>query len=48
LLQWNYSTDIGEREKRKENDRALVILHNIRCEDRGYKDVYWKLLKNGG
>jgi hypothetical protein len=25
---------IGERGKGKENDRASVILHNIRCEGR--------------
>jgi hypothetical protein len=24
----------------KENNRASVILHNIRCEGRGYKVVY--------
>jgi hypothetical protein len=30
----------GEREKGKEDDRASVILHNIRYEGRGYKDVY--------
>jgi hypothetical protein len=29
-----------ERGKEKENDRASVILHKIRCEGRGYKDVY--------
>jgi hypothetical protein len=23
-------------------------LHTIRCEGRGYKDVCWRLLKNGG
>jgi hypothetical protein len=40
LLQWNYSMGLGEREKGKENDRASVISHNIRCEGRGYKDVY--------
>jgi hypothetical protein len=32
--------ELREREKRKENDRATVILHSTRCEDRGYKDVY--------
>jgi hypothetical protein len=31
----------------KENDRASEISHNIRCEGRGYKDGYWKLLKMG-
>jgi hypothetical protein len=25
-----------ERGKGKENDRALVILNNVRCEGRGY------------
>jgi hypothetical protein len=29
-----------ERRERKENDRASVISHNIRCEGRGYKDMY--------
>jgi hypothetical protein len=29
----------GKREG-KENDRASVILHAIRCEGGGYKDVY--------
>jgi hypothetical protein len=32
--------ELGEREKGKENDRASVISYNIRCEGRGYKDVY--------
>jgi hypothetical protein len=32
--------ELGEREKAKENGRASIILHNIRCESRGYKDVY--------
>jgi hypothetical protein len=32
--------ELGERGKVKENDRASVISHNIRCEGRGYKDVY--------
>jgi hypothetical protein len=36
------------RRKAKENDRASLISHNIRCESRGYKDVYCNLLKNGG
>jgi hypothetical protein len=30
----------GERWKGKENDKASVISHNLRCEGRGYKDVY--------
>jgi hypothetical protein len=29
-----------EREKGKENDRAIVISHTTKCESRGYKDVY--------
>jgi hypothetical protein len=29
--------ELRERGKEKENDRAS---QNIRCEDRGYKDVY--------
>jgi hypothetical protein len=29
----------GKR-KGKEHDRASVISHTIRCEDKGYKDVY--------
>jgi hypothetical protein len=40
---WNWGKEEG-----KENDRASVILPNIRCEGRGYKDVRWKLLKTGG
>jgi hypothetical protein len=32
--------ELGERGKGKENNRASVILYNIRCEVRGYKDVY--------
>jgi hypothetical protein len=40
--------ELVERGKGKENDRTSVILQNIRCEGRGYKDVYWKLLKNSG
>jgi hypothetical protein len=32
--------ELREREKGKENNRASVILHNIRCEGRGLKDVY--------
>jgi hypothetical protein len=32
--------DLGERRKGKENDRVLIISHNIRCEGRGYKDVF--------
>jgi hypothetical protein len=38
LLQWNYSMELMERRKGREDNRASVILHNIRCEDRGYKD----------
>jgi hypothetical protein len=32
--------ELGERGTRKENDKASVIPHNIRCEGRGYKYVY--------
>jgi hypothetical protein len=32
--------ELGEREKGKENDRAVVISHIIRCEGKGYEDVY--------
>jgi hypothetical protein len=31
--------ELGETGKGKENDKASVILHNIRCECREYKDV---------
>jgi hypothetical protein len=32
--------ELGERGKGKENNRASVISHSIRCKGRGYKDVY--------
>jgi hypothetical protein len=32
--------ELGERGKRSENDRTSIISHTIRCEGRGYKDVY--------
>jgi hypothetical protein len=32
--------ELGERGKGKENDRASVISHNIRCIGKGNKDVY--------
>jgi hypothetical protein len=32
--------ELGEREKGKESDRATIILHTIRCEGRGYENVY--------
>jgi hypothetical protein len=32
--------ELRERMKVKENDRASVISHDIRCKSRGYKDVY--------
>jgi hypothetical protein len=32
--------ELGEREKGKENDRAAIISHTIRCESRGHKNVY--------
>jgi hypothetical protein len=31
---------LGEKGKGKEDDRASVISHHIRCKCRGYKDVY--------
>jgi hypothetical protein len=31
--------ELGERRKGKENDRASVISHTIRCKGRGFKDV---------
>jgi hypothetical protein len=40
--------ELGQTGKGKENDRASVISHNIRCEGGGYEEVYQKLLKNGG
>jgi hypothetical protein len=32
--------ELREREKGKENDSASVTTHDIRCEGRGYRDVY--------
>jgi hypothetical protein len=32
--------ELEERDKGKENDRASIISHTIRCECRGCKDVY--------
>jgi hypothetical protein len=32
--------ELEEIGKTKENDRASAILHDIKCELRGYKDVY--------
>jgi hypothetical protein len=29
----------GEKRKGKQNDRASIILHTIKCEGRGYKDA---------
>jgi hypothetical protein len=40
LEQCNYSMELGERGKGKENDSASVISHNMICEGRRYKDVY--------
>jgi hypothetical protein len=40
--------ELGERGKRKENDRTLVISHNLRHKGGRYKGVYLKLLKNVG
>jgi hypothetical protein len=39
--------ELWERGKGKESDGASVTLHATRCEGRGYKNVYWKMLKNG-
>jgi hypothetical protein len=38
--------ELRERGKGKENDRAAVTSHNIKCEGRGYKDIIRNLLKN--
>jgi hypothetical protein len=35
-----YGTQGKKERKKRLNDRASVILHTIRCEGRGYKDVY--------
>jgi hypothetical protein len=32
--------ELRERGKRKENDRDSVILHTVRSEGRGCKDMY--------
>jgi hypothetical protein len=32
--------ELRKRGKGKENDRASIITHKIRCEGRGYKDMY--------
>jgi hypothetical protein len=32
--------ELGERGKGKENDKAAVISHNVKCEGTGYEDVY--------
>jgi hypothetical protein len=32
--------ELGEKGKGKKYDRASVILHTIRCEGKGYKDVF--------
>jgi hypothetical protein len=36
---WNYCMELKERGTGKEYDRPSIILHTIRCEGRGYKDV---------
>jgi hypothetical protein len=36
------------KEGKEKNDRASVISHAIRCKGTECKDVYSKLLKNGG
>jgi hypothetical protein len=30
----------GKKRERKREQRALVLLYNVKYEDRGYKDVY--------
>jgi hypothetical protein len=32
--------EFEERGKGKESDRTSVILHNLICEGKGYKDVF--------
>jgi hypothetical protein len=32
--------ELEERENGKENDSASVILHTIRCNSGGYKEMY--------
>jgi hypothetical protein len=32
--------ELGEREKRKENDNSSAILHTIRCEGGGYEAMH--------
>jgi hypothetical protein len=32
--------ELGERGKGKESDRISLLAHTMRCEGRGYKDVY--------
>jgi hypothetical protein len=39
--------ELKEIGKGKENDRASTLSQNI-CEGRRYKNMYRKLLKNGG
>jgi hypothetical protein len=48
LLQWNYSMELRERGKGKENnDRASVTLDIKRCEGAGHKETYaLKVLEN--
>jgi hypothetical protein len=31
-IEWNYSMELGERGKGKENDRVSVISYNMICE----------------
>jgi hypothetical protein len=40
--------ELGEKGKGKENDKASVILYNIRCENRGYKRCVLKGVENFG
>jgi hypothetical protein len=32
--------ELGKIEKGKDNDRTSVIVYSIRCEGRGYEDMY--------
>jgi hypothetical protein len=38
-VEHNYFMERGEKRKGKQNDRASIILHTIKCEGRGYKDA---------
>jgi hypothetical protein len=42
-----YGTQEKRKRKREWQNISNIIKHNI-CEGRGYKDMYWKLLKIEG